>query len=415
MVTIVGMSNKGDSAILKTMINSISKSYSSPNFTFLSPSPGVDKQFFSTFGNVFQGELFLGVDEKSKFFRITYVTLRIFQYLLWSKFNFIPIDRRAKRIFQCYRDADLIIYAGGGYLGGPYHSIYNTLIPMYLAKKLGAKIYLSGITVEEPQGFLLKKIMKSILNKIDLITVREPESLKVLEKMKIKSKFILTSDHAFLLGCESSTVGRNLLNEVGIINNNKLRIGINLKDWNSKFTNNNLSEVSINKIVPYQKAMVETIEKLLTKLDAEIVLFPFQTTSNNNDLKLSLKIKENVKPQLQNKIFVLKNDYSPEQLKTMIGEMDIFIGTRFHSTVFALSMGVPTISISYMQKNHGLMNMMDLEDWSLDFDTLNSEHIVEKTLKLLSQRKKIIEKIKNEIPQLKKNASQNTQFISKLI
>ncbi len=45
---------------------------------------------------------------------------------------------------------------------------------------------------------------------------------------------------------------------------------------------------------------------------------------------------------------------SAQELKWVIGQTKAFAGCRMHSTIAALSMGVPTVSVSYSAKSFGL-------------------------------------------------------------
>ena len=120
------------------------------------------------------------------------------------------------------------------------------------------------------------------------------------------------------------------------------------------------------------------------------------------------------KPQ-SDRVFFLTENYSPEQLKAMIGTMDIFISTRFHGTVFATSMLVPTISISFLQKTRGFMEMIGLKEWDLDFSTFTVDELVNTVLKLLNERDKVISNIRNRLSKLQKDAIRNILLIDELL
>ncbi len=41
--------------------------------------------------------------------------------------------------------------------------------------------------------------------------------------------------------------------------------------------------------------------------------------------------------------------------------MDLFLGTRLHSNIFALVAGVPVVAVAYQYKTFGLMEMIGLK------------------------------------------------------
>ena len=57
--------------------------------------------------------------------------------------------------------------------------------------------------------------------------------------------------------------------------------------------------------------------------------------------------------------------------------MDIFIGTRLHSAIFAITENVPVVNISYHgTKSKGVMGTLNLEEWVIDetnFNLLNNK------------------------------------------
>ena len=404
------VTNNGDHAIIKSMCKSIYNKFPDSKITVLFNHPKQDALLNSktkkVYGNLFKIE---GRKSHSIFLALEYI-FKTIQYLIWIKWKFIPIDVNAKTILNLYKKADLIIFAGGGYLGGRYRNLQHVLIPMYIAKSLGKKIYLSGVTIEPTNKFLVKAILSFVLNRIDLITTRESDSLSVLNSLKIKTKSYLTADYALLLGQNTIDEGWNLLNDNRVQKTDKIKIGLSVKDWVQGFT---VPTISKSPRIS-NDIMVDVIEEILEKFDSIIILFPFAKTPTYDDLLIGKSLLNKVKKIFRDRIFLITNDYQPEQLKSMIGNMDIFIGSRFHSVIFATSMHVPTISISDMQKNQGFMKMLSLENWHLNFSSLTVEELVKTTQKLLNEKKFVKKIIEDNLPKLQDDARKNVDYIEEL-
>ena len=70
--------------------------------------------------------------------------------------------------------------------------------------------------------------------------------------------------------------------------------------------------------------------------------------------------------------------------------MDIFIGSRMHSTIAAFSAGVLTIPVSYSRKFEGLFNSLEYE-YVINGKTEDSESAFNKTLQYIENRKELLE------------------------
>jgi len=400
--------NKGDAAILSGNIFAINKEFPGSKIIILNRNaeelrdllPKNIDVHYRMFDDVMMKKI-------PSFLKLLEIIAKSFMYLLWMRSNKIPIDERARIIFNIYKKSDFIIYTGGGYLGGPYRSI-NILIPIYLAKKLGKNVCLTGITIEKPKNKIIKSLIKFVLNKVEFITLREPLSFDVIESLKIKTPKYLTADYALLLGNESKDLGANMLDKEGITNNKKIKIGISMKEIPK-------SEISNIEFELYKKKLATAVEMILNKLDAIIVFFPIDVSSLQDDRKTANSVMKIVEKRFHKRIFTLNGDYQIEQIKAMIGSMDVFIATRFHSTVFAVSMGVPTISLPYMQKNLGFMKMLSLEKWILPFKTFSPTQLADLTVEIFKQGDKVKKIMEKNITKLKDSAVANVKYVKKFL
>ena len=64
------------------------------------------------------------------------------------------------------------------------------------------------------------------------------------------------------------------------------------------------------------------------------------------------------------------------ELKAMYGELDMLVGTRFHSVIFALTAGVPCIGIAYEHKTRGIMRELGLERWVIDIEAVTADDLI---------------------------------------
>ncbi len=97
------------------------------------------------------------------------------------------------------------------------------------------------------------------------------------------------------------------------------------------------------------------------------------------------------------------------------GRMKIFIGSRMHSNIFALSAGTPCIAIAYEHKTNGIMKMCGLEEWIIPIENIDSRILINKIEELLDNEGIIRERIKNTIQKIKEKSILNALLIRKML
>jgi len=404
--------NKGDAAIVLGMIKIIKQIYPESSISVLTPTPNEDMKYYSRYGVKTHQQLFGTMNRTVPkiILGITHL-FRFLYYLFWKKFTFLPLRPSERIALDLYCNADIIISCSGGRLGGgKLRQIITILIPIYLAKKFRKKVFVCAQSVEPFRNYVMKKLVTFVLNKVDCITVRESISFNTLKSINLKVPIGLTADLAFLLDAEKLDLGNTLLQNAGIFPSNKIRIGMTVTNWRAE------EKGPKDKEERFVDTITDAIEQIIKEHDAVFVLFPQVIISPNEDDRIiSNKIKQNITKSLSSNIFVLTENYTPQQLKSMMGNMDIFIGKRLHSCIFTLSQYLPTIVIGYEKKALGIMKMLDMEEYLLDVNTLSSKQIVMKVNHLLENRRKITQILKEKIPHIKRESYRNGDFIMSLL
>ena len=413
---VLDSNGRGDFAIAKSMLEAIKVQYPYANLSIFCRN-FKDKKLFSKYGQVYE-ELIINTNRKlPKFILALDSLIKALYFLAWLKFQKLPISNRVKSIFYLYKNSDMIINCGGGSLGGYGigHLFFHAVIQSYIAKEFGKKIYYSSLTIEPPKGLLSKILTRFVLNNSDFITLREPHSMKTLESLDVKIPKLLTADYSFLIKGGSVNKDNSLLIKEGISKDKKIKIGISLSSWKPSFSYRLHNNTTYDANILFLDSFCESLQQLLEKLDSVIIFFPIGYYQKSNDMRLAQFIKSRIKNPLSEKIFVLSENYSPEELKLMIGEMDVFIGTRYHGVVFATSMLVPTISISFLQKIRGYMEMIGMKEWHIEYPQFSTSVLVNTTMKCLEQRDELIKILKKQLPELEKKAICNVQIIGQLL
>jgi len=292
--------NKGDAAISICTFQSLRKNFPNSEIKILSNTPEIDQKIYDKYNVQCVPKLFVKTRyTSSRYFNGLVVFLKMLQYLIMSKTQFLPSKTDEKEIFHAFRDSDIIISMGGGYLGGWGNSIF-ALFQIYLAKSFGKKVYVCAISVDPFLTRFQKFIAKFVLKKIDLITTREKNSFEYLQSLGIKN-IHLTADLAFLMENESSELGHRLLVKARIPLNNELKIGITLRDWAFPTSKNPVLQKE-----NYFSEMVSFISDIIKQKNCVVIIFlqsifePF-----DNDQIISQATYDKIEKK-ENKVFFAK-------------------------------------------------------------------------------------------------------------
>lgn len=134
----------------------------------------------------------------------------------YNKYNKVEVEN----IYKAIRKADMIVLAGGGYLGEPdYRKWYWSInflkehaMPFIYIMLSGKRYAILGTGVGPVSCMLPRKIIKKIIDRASLVSVRDIESKQYIEKWGIKRvinvipDWVMAYDKKKLVCTENSTI-----------------------------------------------------------------------------------------------------------------------------------------------------------------------------------------------------------------
>ena len=242
-------------------------------------------------------------------------------------------------ILAAIRQSDLFLSGGGGLfqdvtgLGSvPY---YGALL--WLAKRMGLPTMVFGQGLGplrlSPNRFLLKQILKGT----DAISVRDPDSYGMLQKMGLPAGQIhQCADPVLTLQPAHYSQVQQILSQEGVDLNRPV-IGISIRPWPTWFEKQ-------------LKAFTSVLAQFAARINAQLLLIPFQPEHDTwmcHEAAYSLRTRPNsyVPP-----VHVLEGQYGPIEMQGIIGQMDMIVGMRLHALIMAASQGVPAVGLVYDPK-----------------------------------------------------------------
>lgn len=123
----------------------------------------------------------------------------------------------------------------------------------------------------------------------------------------------------------------------------------------------------------YAKALRLAARRLLDETDDRILLVPHVYGERESDIAAAGDLASELdEPE---RVTVVDDQLEPDQIKSLIARCSWFSGARMHSTIAALSSGVPAAAVAYSDKFAGVFAGCGLGDRILDARKLSTEDL----------------------------------------
>ena len=358
-----GFNNTGDEAILKSMVRAFREKIPQIKIVVLSHSP--------------------------------LQTSQAYQVKAIGRLHLIDIMR-------CLRDTNLFISGGGGLLQdstGKGWSILYYLGLILLAKifKTPVMIYAQGI------GPINKKInkllIKWILNKIDLITVRDNPSKKILNNFGVSGPSIyVNSDPVFLLKKTNIThiidnypYIREMINS-----NDRPLIGVSVREYESNGSDS-------------KRILAQAADYLIENYKVKIIFLPFKFDED-------VHVSEEILSLMKNQADILKAKLEPEELISILSRLSLVVGVRLHSIIFSSMANIPFIAVNYDPKVKYFVEDLGLSELLLEIDEdMSLKNIQEKIKYIRENNDKIKDILLEKVNNLEEKALANNKLVFKFL
>jgi colanic acid/amylovoran biosynthesis protein len=407
--------NKGSAAQVISTTETLRRLIPGANFTLISGTPEIDSKLCTIHNIKVVGPSVKNPFSKHsrllKLFSLSYYLLRC---ALWSALCKTKLNVNKlldEEVLTEYDKTDAIIDLSGDTLSdkGTYSvfSLFRILIGLLLKKKV--TIYSQSIG---PFKKITVPLARFCLNRANLIVVRENVTKHYLKDISVDNPSLyLAAEIAFLLEPAPPQKVREIF----------LKENINANKENSPLIGVGTSELMYmafkSKNNVYVALMAKIADYLVEKLNAQVVFISHVIIPPKYGYPDDRFIAEKVYQLVRNKnrIKIIRGDYSPEELKGIIGRCDLFIGARMHSNIASTSMHVPTIALAWSHKYHGIMKMVEQEKYVCDIRTTTFNEIVSKINDAWSNRDEIREKLASKTTELEESAFHSGRLVKRLI
>jgi polysaccharide pyruvyl transferase WcaK-like protein len=404
LITNHNSTNKGDTAILISQLHAMREFIPHVQFSIVSNDPETTAKLHVVKQYGAKIVKWIGpIREQSRGFKRLKWALsdvlwfqRIIMWALLNRFG-INVSRfftniNERELLQEYINADAIVVHGGGpltdiYSAGFFYQYYLILISVLLKKPTIMYAQSFGpFTNYKTFDGIYKRLTKFLLNRTLLITLREGNSLKVLQDLGINGiPTLVTADCAFLMRSEEPKRVKEILDKEGITKErDKPLVGITSIYWRYPGSSD-----PYKKQKEYEKILAQVADYLVSNLNAKVVFIPVEVKGTRGDDRfIASKVYQLVKQK--NNVKVILGEYTPEEVTGIIGNMDLLISTRLHSAILGSTMNVPAIVIKYDPKADGIWGkMLGQEKYICNIEDLNLDKLITRIDEIWSNRNQV--------------------------
>ncbi|MFD3259457.1 polysaccharide pyruvyl transferase family protein [Paenibacillus lentus] len=133
----------------------------------------------------------------------------------------------------------------------------------------------------------------------------------------------------------------------------------------------------------------------------------------NNDLIVCQDVYDHVSNKAKCRYY--SKEFTPEEIREMIGLSNILVASRFHAMIGGLHESVPVLLVGWSHKYKEVLDMFDLSKYASDYKNLNFEDLVKEFNRIEIDHEDIIKKIQKNLPQVKGSSYNNIEIIKDIL
>ena len=298
-------------------------------------------------------------------------------------------------VFHAIRKSDVLLSGGGSLLqdSTSTRSLMYYLSITVMAKLLRKKVMLYANGIGPVSGKRNRRLVKQVVNRADLITLREENSYEELLSMGVNpKKCFVTADPAFTMNGIGAEASRALLQAEGVPLDKPIVV-VSVRKWKD-----------MDKFIGRFARMCDTI---VEKYDRNIVFLGMQMP---NDIIVS----EKVRAQMKQKAYILKNNHSPYEVMGIISQADFILSMRLHTLIFAAKQQVPLIGFVYDPKIEYYLEKLEMPSGG-KLKEFDPETTLEYVDDVIRNKEAYVEKLGEKEKELEKMAHRNEKYLAKLL
>ncbi len=295
------------------------------------------------------------------------------------------------------KELDLFILGGGGILYDAEAETY--LREVVLAHEAGVPVMVYAVSAGPLKDRNNRSLVRDALNPVAAITVRDRQSLQLFEEIGVQKEILMTADPVVLLEPESLSQGDIPLAEA--LDMKARLIGLSVRELGPAAPDIDIEH--------YHRLVANAADFLIDRFEAEVVFFPLERRMYD------VQHSHGVVAQMRHAqhATVLRREYSPGQLVTLMKHFDFTVGMRLHFLIFSALAGVPFMGLPYATKISGFLEELRLE--ALGLENISAGQLIARIDRAWGMRDELRTRIHTALQEMQHRARENNKTVVRLL
>ena len=247
------------------------------------------------------------------------------------------------RVIKAIMDCDVFVLGGGGIIreAGNYTNLIRLLDEIWLAKLLGKKVFIYGVSIGPIHSEKGMKMIRKALQKCDYITVRDDKSLAYLKQFGLpNSQYNVFPDPGFL-PFESDSITTN----------------VKLAELSRNITENKIIPIFLalgliddGKDLSWLDSLAEALDSLSQDDNLRFIALPFRCLGKGalDDVFVANELYKRLKHKQCLSVYEKALEHT--DLSKIIVNSECVVTVRLHAMILSIANKTPFVAINYDTK-----------------------------------------------------------------
>lgn len=314
------------------------------------------------------------------------------------------VDAVPYPVRRAVRGADAVLQIGGDNFTSDYGLSTNSLLLGLneLALAENVPLIFWGVSVGPFDSPELEQAVMAHFRHAALITVRETVTRDYLREKGIIDNVVMVADPAMLLEPETFDVSSFWPVAEHVL-------AVNISPLACRYR--------VSGDLDFGQVLVRAIvDEVLTWDDWGVLLVPHVIKPPDND-DHAFMAAAIASMRQSPRVGIAPSDLDARQLKHLISECDMLIAARTHATIAGFSSGIPTISLAYSRKAHGInLDLYGHKQWLLDIrDVETPEETLALIREAVSERTSLASQLRQRVPKMRQSARHGATALAEVL